>query len=260
MKIVLIGAGNLATNLGKALKGAGHEIVQVWSRTEESAAALAEVLQCPYTTVLADVAEGGDIYIISIKDSALADVAERLADGHPDSFIVHTAGSMPMEVIPSRRRGVFYPMQTFSKQREVDFHGIPCFVEVSQEDDCQMLMQLTASVSDKVYELSSDNRKYLHLAAVFCCNFANRCFAIGEELLKEYGGVPFSVMLPLIDETARKVHSLSPREAQTGPAVRWDTNVIDKQMALLSSAPELKDIYERLSKSIHNDKLRFKKD
>lgn len=260
MKVVLVGAGNLATNLGKALKGVGHEIVQVWSRTEESAAALADVLQCPYTTVLADVAEGGDIYIISIKDSALADVAERIADGHPDRFIVHTAGSMPMEVIPSRRRGVFYPMQTFSKQREVDFRGIPCFVEASQEDDCQMLMQLGTSVSDKVYELSSENRKYLHLAAVFCCNFANRCFAIGEELLREHGGVPFSVMLPLIDETARKVHSLSPREAQTGPAVRWDTNVIDKQMALLSSAPELKDIYERLSKSIHDDKLRFEKD
>ena len=260
MKIVLVGAGNLATNLGKALKRVGHEIVQVYSRTEESASALAEVLQCPYTTTTADVVDGGDIYIICVKDSALPNVAEGLVDGHPDRFIVHTAGSMPMDALPSQRRGVFYPMQTFSKQREVDFRDIPCFVEALQDGDLQMLMQFAASVSDKVYELSSDNRKYLHLAAVFCCNFANRCFAIGEELLKEHGGVPFSVMLPLIDETARKLHTLSPREAQTGPAVRWDTNVIDKQMALLSAEPDLKDIYERLSKSIHDDKLRLEKD
>lgn len=260
MKIVLVGAGNLATNLGKALRRAGHEIVQVWSRTEESAASLAEVLQCPYTVAIEEVEDEADMCIVSVKDTALQSLAEGLADGHPDRFIVHTAGSMPMSVIPSKRCGVLYPMQTFSKQREVNFRDIPCFVEALQESDCQMLMQLAASVSDKVYELSSENRKYLHLAAVFCCNFANRCFAIGEELLREHGCVPFSVMLPLIDETARKLHTLSPREAQTGPAVRWDTNVIDKHLALLSSAPDVQDIYERLSKSIHDDKLRFEKD
>lgn len=255
MKIVLVGAGNLATNLGKALKRAGHEIVQVYSRTEESAAALAESLQCPYTTALDEVADGGDTYIISVKDSALQAVAEKIAGGHPDRLVVHTAGSMPMEAIPSQRRGVFYPMQTFSKRREVDFRSIPCFVEASQEDDSRVLMGLARSVSDVVHELSSENRKYLHLAAVFCCNFANRCFAVGEKLLREHGDVPFSVMLPLIDETARKVHSLSPREAQTGPAVRWDTNVIDKHLALLSPTPDLQDVYELLSKGIHDDKL-----
>ena len=259
MKIVFIGAGNLATNLGKALRKAGHEIVQVYSRTEESASALADVLQCPYTTVLDSVADWSDIYIVSVKDDALKMVAEGLTEGHPDRFIVHTAGSMPMDVILCRRRGVLYPMQTFSKQREVDFSGIPCFVEALQDDDCQRLMALAHSISDNVHELSSENRKYLHLAAVFCCNFANRCFAIGEELLREHGNVPFSVMLPLIDETARKLHSLSPRDAQTGPAVRWDTNVIDKQMGLLSSTPDLRDIYERLSKNIHDDKLRLDK-
>ena len=102
-----------------------------------------------------------------------------------------------------------------------------------------------------MYEADSEQRKYLHLAAVFCCNFANHCYALSEKLLKENGGLPFDVMLPLIDETARKVHELSPQKAQTGPAVRWDTNVMEKQLQLLKDKPELQDIYNVLSKSIH---------
>ena len=242
MRVVLIGAGNLATNLGKALFRAGHEIVQVYSRTEESARALAEVLRCAHTTDLKKVVSSADVFFISVKDSALSSVATSLQEGREGQLFVHTAGSIPMDVLPFERHGVFYPMQTFSKSKEVDFSVIPCFVEAKDENDLLFLK-----------ELDSENRKYLHLAAVFCCNFANHCFSLGAELLKQHGDIPFSVMLPLIDETAAKLYSMSPREAQTGPAVRWDENVIAKQMQLLANTPDMQKIYELMSKSIHND-------
>ncbi len=252
MKIVLIGAGNLASNIGKALVGAGHELLQVYSKTEQSAQRLAALLRCGWITDLQAVMKGADVYIIAVKDSVLAEVAQQLALTDGNRFLIHTAGSMPMDTLPTERRGVLYPMQTFSKNRAVDFKEIPCFVEAANESDGNELKQLTSSISDYVYEVSSEDRKYLHLSAVFCCNFVNHCYALSEQLLKEYGGLPFSVMLPLIDETARKVHELAPAQAQTGPAVRWDTNVMEKQLQLLENHPQLQDIYRMLSKSIHD--------
>lgn len=256
MKVVLIGAGNLATNLGKALFRAGHEIVQVYSRTEESAKTLASVLKCPYTTQTEDVVREADVFVVAVKDAALPSVASSLQIGREGQLFVHTAGSMSMDELPFERRGVFYPMQTFSKNKEVDFSIIPCFIEATNEDDAQLLKKLALTISDTVYELDSENRKYLHLAAVFCCNFANHCFALSADLLKEHGNIPFSVMLPLIDETAGKLHTLSPQEAQTGPAVRWDTNVMDKHLQLLSDTPNCQKIYKLLSKSIHEEGLK----
>lgn len=255
MNIALVGAGNLATNIGKAFVRARHSVVQVFSRTESSARDLATALGCSYTVSVEDVVDDADLYVIALKDSALGDVAGRLVQGREKCLFVHTAGSIDMDVIPALRRGVLYPMQTFSKAREVDFQAIPCFVEASQATDAALLKSLASEISSKVYELNSENRKFLHLSAVFCCNFANHCFRIGEKLLNEHGGVPFDVMLPLIDETARKLHALSPGEAQTGPAVRWDENVIGMQLGLLSDKPDLQHIYELLSKSIHDDKL-----
>ena len=255
MRVALIGAGNLATNLGKALFRAGHEVLQVWSRTEASASALAEVLHCAGTTELKEVVRSADVFVISVKDSALPSLAASLQEGREGQLFVHTAGSMPMDTLPFNRRGVLYPMQTFSKNKEVDFSVIPCFIEASNKNDADLLLQLSRTISDTVCELDSENRKYLHLAAVFCCNFANCCYSLGATLLKQHGNVPFSVMLPLIDETAAKLYSMSPQEAQTGPAVRWDTNVMDKHLQLLADTPDMQKIYELMSKSIHNDKL-----
>lgn len=255
MNIVLVGAGNLATNLGRAISRSGNQIVQIYSRTEASAKALADMLGCTYTTSLDELVKSADLYIVALKDSVLKEVSELLVQGRENNLFVHTAGSIDMDIIPASRRGVFYPMQTFSKQREVDFEKIPCFIEAAHDDDRDLLKSLASDISNSVYELTSENRKYLHLAAVFCCNFANHCFRLGEKLLKEHGDIPFEVMLPLVDETARKLHELTPQEAQTGPAVRWDENVISKQMQLLSDTPDLQHIYELLSKSIHHDKL-----
>lgn len=258
MNITLIGAGNLATNLGVALSRTNHIITQVYSRTIESAEALAQRLSCPSCTRIEDIQPGSDIYIISIKDSALSQVATDLQTylaqkGDSTPLLVHTAGSMPLDVLPTTRRGVLYPMQTFSRTRLVDFDRIPTFVESHASDDLQIIKQLANSVTTAVYDLDSDSRRYLHLSAVFACNFVNHCYDLSAQLLAPHG-IPFEVMLPLIDETARKVHQLDPHDAQTGPAIRWDENVINKQISLLEGQPHLQALYETLSRSIHDSR------
>jgi predicted short-subunit dehydrogenase-like oxidoreductase (DUF2520 family) len=250
MNIIFIGAGNLATNLSKALYRSGHDILQVYSRTADSADRMADLFECAATTNLDDVRTDADVYIFSVKDSVLADLAGKLAKRIPNKLFVHTAGSMSVDVLPVEHRAVLYPMQTFSKYREVDFNQISVFVEAAFEQDLNIVRTLARDISDRVYELSSDDRKYLHLSAVFCCNFANHCYALGEKILKEHD-IPFNVMHSLIDETAKKVHEMSPVKAQTGPAIRWDENVINKQKELLEENKELKAVYEMMSRSIH---------
>ena len=150
----------------------------------------------------------------------------------------------------AERYGVFYPMQTFSKQREVKFQEVPFFVEAKRPEDVELLKAVAATLSEKVYEASSEQRKSLHLAAVFICNFTNHMYALAAELLKKYN-LPFDVMLPLIDETARKVHELEPKTAQTGPAIRYDENVIGNHLRMLADDPAMQRLYELLSRSIH---------
>ena len=230
MKVVLIGRGRLATNLLAALQQAVHEVVSINSRTLEGLPLEA------------------DAFIVAVKDSALEEVIRRATKGREQQLFLHTAGSMPMSLFEGHtsRYGVFYPMQTFSKERLVDFAEIPVFIEGADP----AIRPLAESISRRVYELSTEARKYLHLSAVFACNFVNHCYALSAELLEQHG-LPFDVMLPLIDETARKVHELHPHDAQTGPAVRYDENVIRMQSALLADNPELQQIYELLSLDIH---------
>ena len=252
MKIVLIGAGNLATNLGKALLAAGHDILQVYSRTIESASALGNLVGGAPVADISQVRSDADMYVVSVKDAVMGDLIPVLCKGKEDKVFVHTAGSMPMDMFKgmAMHYGVLYPMQTFSKGREVDFSIIPCFIEANDEFSHRQIETLAHGLSSKVYELSSERRKYLHLAAVFACNFVNHCYAVSHDIL-EKRGIPFEVMLPLIDETERKVHTLTPKTAQTGPAVRFDQNVIRNQAALLKENPPLKDLYERMSVNIH---------
>ena len=247
MKVALVGAGNLATNLAVALQEAGHTIVQVFSRTSQSAELLAERVGTSAITDLHQLVSDADLYIVSISDSALSTLDYSAFP--PQALVVHTAGSIPMDVIPLSRRGVFYPMQTFSRQRIVDFSDIPIFVEASSEDDTTFLLDFARTINNKVYRLSSADRIYLHLAAVYCSNFVNHCYAMSEEILRQHG-LPFSVMLPLVDEVAAKVHQVSPQEAQTGPAIRHDYNVIRHHLSLLEDQPRLQEIYEIMSESI----------
>ena len=250
-RITLIGAGNVATHLGVALQQAGWETVQVYSRTSASAQELASRLEIGYTTSLEELCTDADIYLVMVKDAVLQELIPSVVKGREKALFVHTAGSMPMGVWEGHaaRHGVLYPMQTFSKVREVDFASVSFFVEANGEAELALLKEMAAALSPKVYEATSSQRTYLHMAAVFACNFTNHMYALSARLL-EKNGLPFDAMLPLIDETARKVHELHPLVAQTGPAVRGDENVMGKHLDMLMDEPDIKEIYKIISRSI----------
>ncbi|NPD91439.1 Rossmann-like and DUF2520 domain-containing protein [Xylanibacter muris] len=259
MKIVLIGAGKLAMNVGRALLGAGHDIVQVYSRTMESALRVAAVAGGAPTTDISSLSTNADVYIVALKDSVLADIIPLACRGRERKIFLHTAGSVPMDIFKGMalHYGVFYPMQTFSLEREADFSRIPFFIEGNDELTRNAATELASSLSEKVVMLSSEQRKHLHLAAVFASNFVNHCYTIASDILARQG-VPFDVMLSLIDETAGKVHDMSPADAQTGPAVRYDENVMRSHGLMLRDNPLFKDIYDRMSLSIHKRSIKKK--
>lgn len=252
MKIVLIGAGNLATNLGMALLSAGHDILQVYSRTMKSASILAQKVGGSPTNDIKSINNNADAYILSVKDSVLSDLIPEICKGKEKQLFMHTAGSVPMDIFKGMayHYGVLYPMQTFSKDNELKFNNIPCFVETNDKFSENAIMGIANDISNSVYKLSSEDRKHLHLAAVFASNFVNHCYSLSSEILKKHN-IPFEVILPLIDETANKVHKQSPNQAQTGPAVRFDENILRNQSIMLKGNPLQKDIYDRMSLSIH---------
>lgn len=256
-KVVLIGAGNVATHLGKALLKTGYNVLQVYSRTVASASVLAEKLKTSSVISLEEVRCDADLYIVALKDAALQELIPQIVKGREEALFVHTAGSIPMQIWKGHalRYGVLYPMQTFSKQREVNWPEVPFFIEAANKKDLEILKELAGQWSEKVYEATSEQRKYLHIAAVFACNFSNHMYALCNHLLSQHG-IPFEVMLPLIDETARKVHEITPKAAQTGPAIRYDENVINRHLDMLRAEPTIQELYEKISKSIYNhDKL-----
>ncbi len=250
--IIFIGAGNLATHLSLALQKAGHSVRQVYSRTQVSALMLTKRLGLSNEaaiTSIADVQPDADVYIYALRDEVLADIAAQV-HVHPNALHLHTAGSMPLTVFGDDKpnAGVLYPFQTFSKEKDVDFQKIPILVETSPTAHSSQLTALVRSISPMVYEANAAARAKLHIAGVFACNFVNCLYAIAEEQLADTN-LPFEVLLPLIDETAAKVHTLSPRQAQTGPAKRNDTNVMQAHINKLQS-PEEQAIYRLLSQNI----------
>lgn len=252
MKVIILGSGNLATRLSVEMMRKGMPVGQVYSHTPEHAEQLAEQLGCPWTTDPEQVGTDADLYVFSLKDTALADVITRI---RPNKGLwVHTAGSMPMEVFNgyTERYGVLYPMQTFSKTRPVDFSRIPIFIEAHRLEDGQMLQEWAKRLSGDVRFLSSEKRRSLHLAAVFACNFTNHMYALAAKLLQAQD-IPAEVLWPLTDETAAKIHAMPPAKAQTGPAIRYDENVINKHIAMLADYPDLQEIYRQLSQSIHKE-------
>lgn len=255
MDLCILGSGNVATHLVEALSNVdGANIVAIYSRNYAHAKELADkVPGAACVDKLEDIPDT-DVYLFALKDSVLADVimqVKHLGKGFPGSVWIHTAGSMPLSVFGDvAYKGVIYPMQTFSKTRALDFKNIPVFIEASCSRTQKIVFGIAAHLSKTVVELDSEKRKYLHLSAVFANNFANHCFALAYKLLENKGIDP-QCLLPLIDETANKLHSLTPMQAQTGPAVRWDENVIEKQMALLGDMPDLQQMYETMTQSIH---------
>lgn len=253
----MIGAGRLSTQLAHALteKG-GHRIVAVYSRTMASACVLAHKVHAKATNQIASLPLLSDAYIIAVKDDALPAMTVELAShltkaANTTAPVFHTAGSISMDVLAMiPRHGVIYPMQTFSIERAVDFAQIPFFIEASDPESLSVAHAIASSVTRRVACLDSQRRRYLHLAAVFASNFTNHCYALAAEIL-ERNGLDFSVMLPLIKETASKVTTMSPKEAQTGPAVRFDKKVIEHQRQMLADDPLTQHIYQLMSESIH---------
>ena len=251
MELVFVGAGRLATQFAKALHGQGHTIKAVYSRTMASAEALAAQVGAVPTTSVNALPLRADAFILAVKDAVLPALIPQLAAGRQQCPMFHTAGSVPMSVLGVLAHyGVIYPMQTFSKEREVDFSRLPIFIEGNDDLALQLARRLALSVSNCVTQADSNERRYLHLAAVFACNFSNHCYALAAEILARHG-MAFDALLPLIEETAQKVRTMHPRDAQTGPAVRFDENVIQAQLQLLADQPHLQELYMQLSQSIH---------
>lgn len=249
VRIVLVGAGRVACSFLPALLSAGHQVVQVYSRTMDSARTLAEPFGIPYTNDLSVLTCQADIYIVAVSDDALPRIAPYLVRGREEVLFLHTAGSVPIDVwrlAGARRYGIFYPLQTFSKNRLVTTEDLPFFIEASDMMVRYEIESFAATLSSRIYYADSTLRSRLHIAAVFACNFTNAMYTAASDLLAT-GNIPFEVLLPLIDETSRKVHDMPPRQAQTGPAARNDTDVMHRHIDQLASNSDLQVLYRLLS-------------
>ncbi len=274
MKIVFLGSGNVATHLSQALNNSlSNEVVQVYSPTAENAKSLAEILSCGYCTDINEVDVNADIYVCSVKDSVQQNVWRALKSHFvgsgvnvADKIVVHTAGALAMdgengllEFFPNC--GVVYPVQSFSKQRAVDLSHTPFLIEATIPSTLEKLRNLVATVSDRCYDATTKQRNALHPAAVFASNFANHMYAIANRLM-EKNGLPFEILIPLIQETAQKVTEVHPVAAQTGPAVRGDEVVMSKQEKGLTAdgyETEL-EIYRLVSKNIQTYRDEFQRE
>ncbi|MEZ7499435.1 DUF2520 domain-containing protein [Flavobacterium sp. Arc3] len=256
VKVIIIGSGNVAQHLIAAFqnsKNTGDEIelVQVFSRKANT---LANVLDASLiTTDIANLLEA-DLYIIAVSDDAIGAVAAQLA--FKNRLVVHTSGSVGLDVInDNNRRGVFYPLQTFTKNKAVDFKAIPICLESENSTDFRLLEKVAKVISNKVFAINSEQRKALHVAAVFVNNFTNHLYTIGNEICLE-NQVPFDILKPLILETAQKIMTISPKDAQTGPAKRNDLKTIEAHQLFLSDENQT-TIYKIITQSIqdHGKKL-----
>ena len=249
MKIVLIGSGNVATHLGRALQAAGHAVLQVWSRQLANASTLGSILGCDVTDRLDQLDPAADLYVLSVSDNAIPLISEQFP--YKDKLLVHTSGATSLNAITSAslRTGVFYPLQTFSKEKEVDFRRIPIAIEGDTAETTEVLLRLAQDISHWAEVISSEQRKVIHIAAVFACNFSNLLYSIGEEILA-HEGLSFDLLRPLIAETAEKAAHYSPLEVQTGPARRRDSETIGRHLDYLRGNEELSSIYRLLTEAI----------
>lgn len=244
MQIVLIGSGNVAFHLAKAFTEAQIPISQIFGRNTIELQKISEQFSIPFSTeTLADA----DLYIISVSDSSIAEVSSLIKN--KNALVAHTSGSVSREALNGNyRKSVFYPLQTFSKSKNLDYSKIPFFIDAENENDEEILKNLASKISKNVMLANDEKRKYIHLTAVFACNFVNHLYARAKEI-SDSQGIPFDYFLPLIDETTQKIHELEPKLAQTGPAIRNDEKVLKLHESLLTDEEKLK-IYKTLNESI----------
>ncbi len=254
MKIVILGSGNLAWHLGNILQKTGQSILQVYSPTEPHASQFANQLKTSYTTNLQKILPNADLYILAIADDAIYKVCKNpdLKQIIANKPCVHTAGSADMTALSkiSENTGVFYPLQTFSKNKAVNFKEIPICLEANSENTMQLLKNIAKKISSNIHIITSEQRQQLHLAAVFACNFSNHFYALAEVILKPKN-ISFDLLKPLIKQTTNKaLLSVSPKNSQTGPAIRKDFKTMEKHIASLSASPNLQELYKLVSNSI----------
>ena len=248
IKIALIGSGNVAQHLIKAFdKSEFIELIQVFARKKETLENLFDS-----DKIITDFSElkEADLYVISVTDGAINEVSRQFP--FQNKLVVHTSGTSSIEILDDKNhRGVFYPLQTFSKNKAVDFSVIPICLEAENQNDYTLLETVANHISDAVFKINSEQRKALHVSAVFVSNFANHLYQIGNEICKEHQ-VPFEILKPLIEETADKIKILSPGEAQTGPAIRNDSGTIEAHLEYLTDDNQI-NIYKILTQSIQNN-------
>ncbi len=252
MNISILGSGNVATHFARALKGSPYRIASIYSPTLPHAERLAREVGATFTDC-ADNIPQSDILLFALKDDAVASMAERLhrTGRHEGALWVHTSGSLPLSVLGrSERAAVVYPLQTFSRNKPLDMACVPLFVEGADGASTAQAEALAHALSPNVQRLSSAQRAALHLAGVFANNFANHCVAIACRMLSD-NHLPPEALRPIVEETAAKLRTLTPVEAQTGPAVRWDTTIMDKHLRMLQGNEPLQQIYRLMSQSIH---------
>ena len=249
MEIVIIGSGNVAAVLGRKFKAAGHHIVQIYSRNAKAASELAYEWDTESTNYKSTINKTADVYIVAVSDAAIEEV---LTDVKlPGKVVVHTAASVPKEVLKnvSQHYGVFYPLQSLRKEM-INLPEIPVFFDGSDEKTKQTLAALAKSIAkDNVSTATNDDRVKLHVAAVLVSNFTNHLYHLAEVYCQKEG-LDFKQLLPLIEETAMRIKTVSPSQVQTGPAARSDKETIQKHLALLEKYPEIKKVYEELTESI----------
>ncbi len=244
MKTVIIGSGNVAYHLAKAFIQNNIEVHQIFGRNEMELKKISEEFNIPFSTQKLDDA---DFYLISVSDSSVVDVSGLIQK--QDALVAHTSGSLPMEILKGNyRKASFYPLQTFSKTKNLNYSKIPFFIEAENQIDEKSLFELASIISENVETSDYERRKYIHLTAVFACNFVNHLFARAKEI-SDSQNLDFNYFIPLIDETVEKIHHLEPKSAQTGPAVRGDERVLKLHEDLIADEEHLK-IYKQMNESI----------
>ena len=248
MRVVVVGSGNVAESLAIALYEAeGVELVQLYARNEERGRKVAELAHTSWSG--SELAEA-DLYLISVSDNAVAEVAKSLqvAEG---AVVAHTAGCCPIEsLVPHTHRAVFYPFQTFSVGRIVDFKRGYIFLEGATDHALKVVEEVAHTLTKNVLPADTARRAVIHLSGVFACNFANAMYANAAEVLAE-AGLPFDIVAPVIEETAKKAcEVLNPAQTQTGPARRGDSDTLNRHRAMLSSEPRKREIYDKISEDI----------
>jgi len=247
--ISFAGAGRVASALSKRLYQKGFRIDLIVSPSEESGRRLAEECDAAWSADLT-YPSSTDILIVAVPDHRLGAVLENIRC-KPGTLVVHTAGSFGIDIFPDaiHDKGVFYPLQTFSEGRDVDFKGLPFLLEASGAKSSGTLAALAEAIEGRCYFVSADQRIIVHLAAVFICNFSNHMLSLGKQI-SDNSGLPFDIFYPLLQETVAKAIDLGPENSQTGPAVRNDGNTIEKHLELLSFSPELQKIYREITMSV----------